>query len=347
MTKERAVVVFPGRGSYSAAELGYLKKRHAERRPLIEEFDRVVSANGGEPSTSLDNADAFSPSRHLPGRNASNLIFACALADFHAIDRERYDIVAICGNSLGWYLTLAAGGGVSLHDGARIVDSMGALMEQQGVGGQILYPVVDGDWRPCAERETAVADALDKANDVGRAYLSIRLGGIAVLAGDEAGVKALLTALPPADDRYPFRLPKHAAFHTPLLADISTTALSRNAPGGFRSPAIPMIDGRGVAWTPHATDTEALHAYTFGAQIVETYDFSRSIETALKEFAPDKLILTGPGASLGPPIAQVLIRLNWLDIASKAAFTARQSTAPFVISMGRDDQRSLATSASA
>jgi [acyl-carrier-protein] S-malonyltransferase len=42
----------------------------------------------------------------MPGDNASLLIYACALADFAAIDRDRFEVVAVTGNSMGWYLAL-------------------------------------------------------------------------------------------------------------------------------------------------------------------------------------------------------------------------------------------------
>ncbi|HRX40306.1 MAG TPA: hypothetical protein P5072_12795 [Parvularculaceae bacterium] len=342
MTKERAIVVFPGRGSYGAPELGYLKNNHGSRRALLDRFDAVIARNGGAPAQELDARESFSPSIHLPGRNASNLIYAGALADFEAINRDRFEIVAVCGNSLGWYMTLAAGGALTLENGAHVVDSMGHRMETEGTGGQILYPLVDAEWRRDEGRIAAVKDALQKANTKGRAFFSIRLGGIAVLAGDEAGLKSMLETLPKADERYPFRLPKHAAFHTPLLDGVSAGAKEALPASLFTPPAIPMIDGRGAIWTKHGTDIETLHEYTFGAQITETYDFSKSVEVALKEFAPARVILVGPGASLGPPVGQILIEHRWNGVRSKTDFSAMQQKSPFVLAMGRPDQREAA-----
>ena len=321
--RKRAVVVFPGRGSYGAAELGYLAKRQGQAE-LIAQLDAVVTGRGGTSIRELDASEKFLPSRHLPGRNASNLIYAAAQADFAAIDRAQYDVVAVCGNSLGWYLTLAAAGAVSLSDGARIVDTMGDMMEREGIGGQVLYPLFDRDWQADAGLAADVAKALEEANRAGRAFVSIRLGGIAVLAGDDPAVTTLMKALPPLGDTFPLRLPRHAAFHTPLLADISARALAELSPSLFGQPRIPMIDGRGAIWTPHACDLSALHDYTFGAQIVETYDFGKSVEVALKEFAPDCLILSGPGTSMLTPVGQTIARLNWRGVGSKADFEARQ-----------------------
>src|SRR3712207_8209358 len=43
---------------------------------------------------------------------ASPLIFAASYADFLAIDRSRFDVAAVTGNSMGWYTALAVAGAV-------------------------------------------------------------------------------------------------------------------------------------------------------------------------------------------------------------------------------------------
>lgn len=337
--KQSAVVIFPGRGTYGKEELGYLARHHADKAGFIAGVDQWREGQGRETVSALDNAKTYAASKHASSVNASALIYTCALADFASIDREKYDIAAVCGNSLGWYLTLAAAGAVNEANAIRLVDTMGALMEKDGVGGQLVYPFVDEEWRTSRAREKAIADALHAGRNAGNAYLSIRLGGMAVIAGDEAGMAAMEKSLPPAEDRYPFRLARHAAFHTPLLAHVSQAAFGAMGADMFEAPQTPMIDGRGAVWTKHGTDIAALHQYTLGHQIVETYDFSKSVEVAIKEFAPDKLILVGPGSTLGAPIAQELIRHGWLGLQSKADFSALQKKAPFLLAMGRPDQR--------
>lgn len=340
--KQSAVVIFPGRGTYGKDELGYLARHHADKKAFLAGVDAWRAAQGRETVSALDNAKTYSAAKHASSLNASALIYACALADFAAIDREKFDIVAVCGNSLGWYLTLGGAGAVNEANAIHLVDTMGALMEREGTGGQLIYPFVGEDWRESKANVKAIGEALHAGRTEGEAYLSIRLGGMAVLAGDEAGMAAMETVLPKAEDRYPFRLARHAAFHTPLLAHVSDAAFEALPEEMFAAPRIPMIDGQGRIWTPYATDTQALYRYTFGHQIVETYDFSKSVEVAVKEFAPDKLILAGPGATLGAPIAQELIRHRWKGLTSKADFSALQKKDPFLIAMGRVDQRALA-----
>jgi len=239
------------------------------------------------------------------------------------------------------YLTLAGGGALSLSKGIELVDTMGTLMEEHGFGGQLVYPFVDENWTANPANEESIRRALADANQIGKAYLSIRLGGTAVLAGDERGLAALEASLPETQERYPFRLARHAAFHTPLLSHVSDLASDQFANDFFQKPTIPMIDGRGTIWLPQATNREELREYTLGHQVTETYNFSKSIEVAVKEFAPDKLILTGPGSTLGAPIAQELIKHNWRGLTSKADFSAAQKEEAFLLAMGREDQRPL------
>src|SRR5262245_47214821 len=125
--KKRALVVCPGRGSYTKETLGYLKNA-AHVRDFIADIDRR-RASLGEPTISdLDNDPAFKPGVHTKGEHASALIYACAYADFMAIDRDKYDIVAVTGNSMGWYLTLAFGGSLDWAGGFEVVNTMGSMM---------------------------------------------------------------------------------------------------------------------------------------------------------------------------------------------------------------------------
>lgn len=339
--KKTAVVIFPGRGTYGKDELGYLNRYHADKQPFVNTIDAWRESQGRESISMLDSAKTYSAGKHASSINASALIYTCALADFATINREEYDIVAVCGNSLGWYLTLAASGALNPSNAIRVVDTMGALMEAKGVGGQLIYPFVGTDWSESNENLRSISNALHDGRTHGAAYLSIRLGGMAVLAGDEKGMAAMEKTLPAAEERYPFRLARHSAFHTPLLQHVSDEALVTLNSDLFDCPTIPMIDGRGTIWSPHSTDHETLFQYTFGHQITETYDFSKSVEVAIKEFAPDRLILAGPGSTLGAPIAQELIRQRWFGLTSKQDFSAMQKKDPFLLAMGRTDQRAL------
>ena len=73
-----------------------------------------------------------------------------------------------------------------------------------------------------------------------------------------------------------------------------------------------------------------------------TYDFTRAVQVAVKEYAPERIILLGPGDTLGGAIAQALIAIHWRGLTSKQDFQDAQATDPILLSMGREDQRTLA-----
>lgn len=343
--KQKALVICPGRGTYNAAELGYFKTHHAARGDMVAKLDALRKSNGQPTISELDGAEKYAPSVHMTGDNASLLIYACALADFAAIDRDKYDIVAVTGNSMGWYLALACAGILDFEGGARLVNNMGGMMHNHGKGGQIVWPIVDADWRIDPEKINFVNSLLEESKSVSEisVYTSIRLGGMVVFAADEPGLKWLAERLP-KDDRFPMRLMYHAAFHSPLLDHIVPMARAANPASDFGVGAISAIDGQGKIWSPKAFDPAAIYDYTLGAQLNRTYDFTRAVQVAAAEFAPDKIIVLGPGTTLGAPTAQSLIANNWRGMSGKADFQARQAQNPVILSMGIAEQRALVAS---
>ncbi|MDT9600345.1 ACP S-malonyltransferase [Sphingosinicella rhizophila] len=339
--KLSALVVCPGRGTYNKAELGYLRRHHADKRELLRTADRI-RAERGEPTVSdLDGADRYSVGTYSRGDVASPLIFTAAYADFLDIDRSRFDIAAVTGNSMGWYIALACAGAVDMERGFAIVDAMGDNSQAGAPGGQVLVSLVDEDWREVPGLRAslgALAEEIGGRPDHAL-FLSIDLAGMLVFAGNEAGLAALLAERPDMPGREPLRLANHGPFHSRLMQESSNRALARFTPEWFDTPEIPMVDGRGHIWRPFASKAEDLAAYTFATQILETYDFARAIQVAVREHAPDRIILLGPGDTLGGAIAQALIGIQWLGLRSKSDFQDLQVSRPFLLSMGREEQR--------
>lgn len=243
---------------------------------------------------------------------------------------------------MGWYITLALAGALTPEGSFEVINTMGSMMKQEIIGGQVIYPLVDEAWKKNSSREKEVQQIIEKLKqqDGVEIHTSIHLGGYIVWGANKAGVQALLKSLPQVEN-YPFQLINHAAFHTPLLLETSNKAFEMLPENLFNKPTIPMIDGRGVIWSPMSTSTSALYDYTLDHQVVAPYDFSKSISVALKEFAPDCIILLGPGSSLGGSLGQILIENNWQYLSSKNEFTDRQKNDPFILAMGRPEQRDL------
>ena len=339
-----AVIICPGRGTYNKPELGYLS-RHFPDAGLLAKFDAIRENADQKPLTALDGAARFSPSEFTRGDNAAGLIYAATLGDFLSINTEEIRPVAVTGNSMGWYSALACGGATTPENGFQIANTMGTLMHEALIGGQLVYPFLGDDWRPDPARKSELLQQVADINtrDDHTLALSIDLGGMLVLAGDSNGLKAFEQAVPKIDDRFPMRLKGHAAFHTHLQRPVAEKGRAALPQSLFTQPNLPLIDGRGAIWWPGATDTAALHDYTLGHQVTETYDFTRAITVAAREFAPDLFIVTGPGTTLGGAVAQSLVLANWRGIGSKQDFTKHQNATPLLAGMGHADQRAWVT----
>lgn len=336
--KKTALVVCPGRGTYNKAELGYIAQ-HAKDRALLASFDQVRAELGLASISELDGAAQFSRSVHLKAENAAALIFAAGMQDYRSIVTEQFNVVAVTGNSMGWYTALGCAGVLAPDSGMQLVSDM-ARLTADGAGMQFIYPLINDNWQTDSQRTALVQQQLQQ--HAGALFMSIVYGGYAVLAGTDNAVKAAMSALPPCDERFPLLLPGHAAFHTPLMQSGSDNALALWPASRFSQPQLPLIDGRGQIWPGWGTDLAALQRYTLQHQVCQTYDFSKALQVAVKEFAPEHIILLGPGASLGGAVAQSLIQIGWQGISCKQDFTeAQQTTVPFVLSMGLPEQREL------
>ncbi|MEQ1505747.1 MAG: ACP S-malonyltransferase [Myxococcota bacterium] len=339
MSRQRVVVVCPGRGSYDRSSLGSLRDRSAAAAAVIDACDRYRAARGKPTVSALDAADAYKSSLHVAGEHASLLTFACTMADLAELDRERYEVVGVAGNSMGWYTALAAAGALSLDHAIHLVDTMGSYQERNVIGGQVLYPITDEAWRV----DPALVEAVEGAvTAIPTADWSIHLGGFAVLGADADDLKRLLATLPPVtrgERTFPVQLPLHSAFHTPLMEATSARARAELTGLRFRSPAVPLVDGRGAIFRPRSADPEALRDYTLGHQVVRPYDFTTSIVTALHHTAPDRVVALGPGNPLGGPIARILVADGWHGIRTKASFEQENRDHPMLLSFGVSLQR--------
>lgn len=341
----RVLIVCPGRGSYGRAQLGSLRRgiagagaAGAGAAELVGALDGFRAGLGRPTVSELDGAAAYEPRLHVAGEHASLLTFACTAADLAALDPRRVEIVGVTGNSMGFYTALHAAGALGLLEAARLVETLGGYQTERVIGGQLVYPLVDDDWRPSAALAEAVAAALRLPG----VHVSIRLGGAIVLGVDEGGLARAREALPPLERggvRYPLPLPLHSAFHTPLMAETGERARADLADLAIGSPAVTLIAGDGTVFRPWA-DPAAILGYTLGPQIVEAFDLERAIVTAFGELGPDAAVLPGPGDNLGGAVAQILIARGWRGLRDRRDFLEAQAgERPLVLSMSRPEQR--------
>ncbi len=334
----RALVLCPGRGSYSRDTMGALARVDG---PALTAFEACRARHGRPALRELDAMERYSGRWHVAGEHASLLTAAITLSDVEALDPEKVDVVAVCGNSMGWYTALGCAGALSLDDTAELIETLGSYQAGNVIGGQVVWPLCDEQWRPAPDRVAALESVIAATPDL---FWSIRLGGQAVLGGTAPALAAAREQLGEEQrgaHTYPLRLPLHSAFHTPLLRGASGRARTELTGLRWQPPQVPLVDGRGHVWRPLHSDPAAILDYTLGHQVTEAFDFTAMLRAALGDHGPDAVVLPGPGGGLGSAVAQVMIEMGWRGMRSKADFLARQAEAPVLISMARPEQRAL------
>ncbi|MBI3726212.1 ACP S-malonyltransferase, partial [bacterium] len=188
-------------------------------------------------------------------------------------------------------------------------------------------------------RERALTAAL--ASLPGRAFPSIHLSGMEVLAADESAVPELLGLLPKArlsGRDYPLVLEGHRGYHSPLAARVAEAALERLGHVRFRAPRCHLIDGRGALHSPWSADPRELASYTLDRQVREPFDFHAALRVGLRELAPDAVVVFGPG-EMGGAVGRAIALERFFGVRDRESFLARQRETPFLHALGRADQR--------
>jgi hypothetical protein len=330
----RAAVVFPGRGSYTPASLGSLPRTHS----WVRRADELRAGYDLAPLSGIDAAETFDAAVHLRPANASPLTFLSSLLDAERIAGD-HEVVVVVASSTGWYTALAASGALDFDEAFRLVQEMALAADADVPGGaaELIYPLSDEAWQPDPGYAEALADAFVGLN--GDAHRAQELGPYAVIAGTRAGIGRLAERLPVvtlADRAYPVRLAMGDAWHTPLRAEAARTAAERLGDLEWQRPSVTLVDGHGARYSPWSTDPAALAAYTLERHPLDTYDFATSFRVALREYAPDVILLPGPGATLGAACAQIIVSEGYTGLRSRLEFEQAQSGArPILLSVRR------------
>lgn len=333
----RAAVAFPGRGSYGPASLRSLPSDH----PWVARADELRGEAGLPALSAIDAAERFTPALHLRAANAWPLTFLVSLLDAERI-ADDHEVVVVVASSIGWYTALAASGALEFDDAFRLVQQMGLAAEEPlddaATAAELVYPLIDDAW----ERDEARAGLIDAAladAGGGGAARALELGSYSVIAGTADAVERVGAALPPVTmggRAYPLRLASADAWHTPLRARSAAGAAARLGDLGWERPKVAIVDGRGVRFTPLSTDPARLAEQSLVGHAEAPYDFARAFRVALREYAPDVVLLPGPGATLGTACAQLLVAEGYRGIRSRTELeTVQAGPSPLLLSMRR------------
>ena len=176
-----AIIIAPGRGSYTKKELGTLSNIESTKLDIA---DHVRQSFGESSIRDLDSMDRYSTKFHVAGEHASTLTAAYSMADFDQIS-EDWDIVAVCGNSMGHYTALGLAGALPLEDSFVLIETMGSYQADGQVGGQMVYPLIDDQWVFQPEIKSRVDELVKDLPDL---HISIDLGSQIVLGGSRSAL---------------------------------------------------------------------------------------------------------------------------------------------------------------
>ena len=332
----RAAVAFPGRGAYGPSSLHSMPPSH----PWVRRADALRAEIGQPPLSELDAADAFTPALHLRPTHAWPLTFLASLLDAERI-ADDHEVVVVVAASTGWYTALAASGALGFDDAFRLVQAVAIAADEPLPGGEepaeLVYALTSDRW----DRDEARSAALDRAlasADAG-AYRAIELGSHAVVAGTQAAIDRLADELPPVTvggRAFPLRLATGDGWHTPLRSTAAETVAAEIGHLAWERPNVTLVDGRGVRWTPWETDPQRLGRETLASLADAPYDFARAFRVAIREYAPDAILLPGPGTTLGTACAQLIVADGYRGIRTRADFEAAQAgPSPLLLSVRR------------
>jgi len=228
--------LFPGQGSQAVGMGRALAAAFASARQVLEEVDDALSQN-------LSQLMFEGPENELTlTENAQPALMAASLAVIRVLQSEgglmlgRY-AAFVAGHSLGEYSALAAAGGISIGDGARLLRLRGQAMQQAvpvGEGAMAALLGLDAEQGQSIAAEAAGTDQVCAvANDNGP--------GQVVVSGHRKAVERAIAIARDRGARRSIALPVSAPFHSPLMApaaEVMSQALGRVA---IQPPVVPLV----------------------------------------------------------------------------------------------------------
>jgi [acyl-carrier-protein] S-malonyltransferase len=232
--------IFPGQGSQAAGMGRDLAEAFGQAREVFEEVDEALKQR-------LSRLMFEGPAEELTlTANAQPALMAHSLAVLrvieHALGRGAADLaILVAGHSLGEYSALAAAGGLTIAEAARLLRLRGEAMQRAVPAGEgamvaLLGMELDAaqgvctDAAPDPEGRTEV---IAVANDNG--------GGQVVLSGARGAIERAAEIARARGARRAVMLPVSAPFHCALMApaaDEVAAALEKTTP---RDPSVPLL----------------------------------------------------------------------------------------------------------
>jgi [acyl-carrier-protein] S-malonyltransferase len=226
---------FPGQGSQAVGMGRALAQASPEAKRVFEEVDEALGSKlsalmweGPEDELTLT-------------ENAQPAIMAVSMAVMRALEKEHglalpRHVTFVAGHSLGEYSALAAAGGFTLADAARLLRLRGSAMQKAapaGTGAMAALLGLDLEDALAIAAEAAQGEVCEIAND--------NAAGQVVVSGHKQAVARAIDLARARGAKRAIPLTVSAPFHCRLMqpaADIMAEALRQVA---MREPKVPVI----------------------------------------------------------------------------------------------------------
>jgi len=227
--------VFPGQGSQSVGMGKGLAAAFPAARAV---FDEIEAALGEDLTTTMWEGPAETLTLT---ENAQPALMAVSLAVMRVLETEAgvrisRDAAFVAGHSLGEYSALAAAGGLSIADAARLLRVRGRAMQQAvpvGIGAMAALIGIEFEQASAIAREAAQGAVCEAANDNG--------AGQVVLSGHRAAVERAVEIARAQGVRRATMLPVSAPFHCALMQPAAEAMAAALAEICILPPAVALV----------------------------------------------------------------------------------------------------------
>jgi [acyl-carrier-protein] S-malonyltransferase len=225
---------FPGQGSQAVGMGKALADRYAEARAVFAEVDAGV---GGRLSALMWDgpAETLTMTEH-----AQPALMAVSLAAIRVLEARGVSVgghaAYVAGHSLGEYSALAAAGGLTISDTARLLQIRGRAMQAAvpvGVGAMAALLGLDYDAAVAVAAEAAEGEVCQAANDNSE--------GQVVVSGALAAVERAVAIAKTRGAKRAMLLNVSAPFHCALMQPAADAMAAALADVTIRPPVVPLV----------------------------------------------------------------------------------------------------------
>jgi [acyl-carrier-protein] S-malonyltransferase len=250
--------IFPGQGSQFVGMGQDLAAAFGTARDVLDEVDETLKQR-------LSKLMFDGPPEELTlTENAQPALMAVSLAVLRVIERDgglalKERAVLVAGHSLGEYSALAAAGGLSLGETARLLRLRGSAMQAavppgEGAMAALLGTDLDQATAICADAaidpETEQRQVVQPANDNG--------GGQVVISGHKAAVERAVELSRQRGIKRAMLLPVSAPFHCALMAPAAEAMAEALATADLKAPMVPLVANISAAKATDPTEIRRL-----------------------------------------------------------------------------------------